>query len=100
MQSATSGSQHLTSNGTLRGSIQQCQEKVEQCVKDDPRGAVLVSLGAGLGIGIALGLVLGGSRQMQSHGWFDRRTAEELGQKMMANVGSWIPDSISNRFSS
>lgn len=101
MQPTPQNTDPQVDGSTCTTAFQNSCTKVEECVKNDPRSAILLSLGAGLGIGVVLGIVLGGSTETPSErGWFDRRTAERLGQRMMANVGNWVPDSISERFTS
>ena len=69
---------------------------VENCVRDNPQYSMLLSLTAGLGVGLLVGIALGRTRQEAQQSWFDRRTAEQFGQRVLASVGNWVPDSVRN----
>ena len=85
-------------SSTFKQSLRNSCSKLERCVEKDPKTTILASLGAGLGIGVAVGVALSGSKASSRHTWLDRRTAEAIGHKMLKNLGSWVPDSVSNRF--
>ena len=70
---------------------------VEDCVRDNPQYSMLLSFGAGLGIGMLIGVALGRSRGESQQSWFDRRTAEQFGQRVLASVGEWVPDAVTKR---
>lgn len=85
---------------TLRQCMQNSCTKVEECVQKSPQSSMLVSLGAGLGVGLIIGSVLAGSRSTSNSRWFERQAAERLGERFIAQMGSMLPDAISDRFSS
>ena len=60
---ATEGAPRLNLHECLHNSA----AKFEKRLRDDPKSAVLFSLGAGLGIGVLLGLCLTGPRRSTRH---------------------------------
>lgn len=66
---------------------------VGRCIEDRPDEAVVISLLAGLAVGVALGMTLAGPRETRS--WHDRRTAEDLGNRLLSSLEQVLPDSLS-----
>lgn len=85
-----------------RPSLATCSEntlgKLEDFVQREPRAAMLASLGAGLGIGLLIGAALARADQSPRGFHVDRRSAEQLGQRLMDAISSAVPASISNYF--
>ena len=67
-------------------------QTVTQCIEDRPDEAILISLLSGLAVGVALGMALAGPRESKS--WRDRRTAEDLGSRLLSSIEQVLPDSI------
>jgi hypothetical protein len=85
-------------NGSLGQCVKNSCSKLEQRIQRQPQSTMLMSLGAGVGVGILIGTMLGGSRS-NSRNWFERETAERLGQRLMSQMGDLLPNSITDRFS-
>jgi len=71
-------------------------EQVRDMVRDNAGRSVLIALGAGLGVGLVIGSALGGGRR--SSRWFDRSTAESIGQRWLNKMEGLVPNSVSERF--
>lgn len=82
----------------IRQRVKNSCDKVGGCVQENPRTSMLISLGAGLSLGVALGAMLAGSRAGGNR-WYERRTAEHLGERLLSQMGTWLPDAISDRLS-
>lgn len=83
----------------LRTAVANSCSKVEACVRDNPQLSMLLSLGMGLGVGLLAGLALAQPQNHAPHGWFDRRTAQRIGDRMLDNFGSWVPDAVTRQMS-
>lgn len=83
--------------GTLRQSVQNSCTKVGECVQKNPQSSMLISLGVGLGVGVVVGSLLGNSRSSSSR-WFERQNAQRLGERLIAQMSSLVPDAVSDRF--
>lgn len=66
---------------------------VTRCIEDRPDEAVVLSLLSGLAVGVAIGIALGAPREKQS--WYDRRTAEDLGNRLLSSLEQVLPESLS-----
>lgn len=67
-------------------------ERVTQCIQDWPDESVLLSLVGGLAVGVVVGMAIAGPES--SRRWRDRRTAEGLGNRLMAAIDRGLPDSV------
>ena len=90
-------SDHNVDARSLRTAARSSCTKIEDCLRDNPQYSMLLSLGAGLGMGLLVGVALARSRQESQQSWFDRRTAEQFGQRVLANVDNWVPDAVTKR---
>ena len=70
-----------------------------ECVSSHPGSAMLVTFGVGFGIGLLIGHALSEPSSPPSR-WYDLRTAEKLGRRILDNVSAALPDSLSSRLMS
>jgi hypothetical protein len=76
------------------------REGMSQCTREHEGTALMVSLAAGFGVGLVLGCAIMSS--VSSHrrptSWRDRLTAEGIGRKIMDQIETMIPETLSQRF--
>ena len=79
--------QHYAAQGT---------ERMQEIIQDNAGKSMLLAFAAGLGVGVLVGTAIGGSSQ--SSRWWDRQTAESLGQRVLDKLGTMVPDALAERF--
>lgn len=70
-------------------------DRMQEIVQDNAGKSMLIALVSGLGVGILIGTAIGGSRH--SSRWWDRSTAEGLGQRILEKFEGIVPAAISER---
>ena len=91
--------QSHNSRSSIADAVHESYAKAEKCIRHQPESAMLISLATGMGVGLAIGLLLSRPNPSPSYGWFDRRSAERVGHRIMDAIGGIIPDAISDRLS-
>jgi hypothetical protein len=80
-----------------QGYLERGNEQLRGMVADHEGQTVLVALALGFGIGVALGYAMAGPSQHESSRWIDRKTAEELGRKLMHKMDQYLPEAVTSR---
>ncbi|TWU27681.1 hypothetical protein [Bythopirellula polymerisocia] len=70
-------------------------DRMQHVVHDNAGSSMLIALASGLGVGILIGTAIGGSRQ--SAHWWNRETAENMGNRFLSKIGAMVPDALSER---
>lgn len=86
------------SSEAARERMQQGYSQVTECVASNPASALLVSFGVGFGVGVLIGYALSEASPPPSR-WYDLRTAENVGRRVLDSIAGVLPDSLSSRFS-
>lgn len=80
-----------------QGYLERGNEQLRDMVEDHEGQTVLVALALGFGIGVALGYAMAGPSQHESSRWIDRKTAEDLGRKLMHKMDQYLPEAVTSR---
>lgn len=87
-------SPHLSSREEMLGQADRVQQQMTDRVVEQPLAVLLISLGVGFGLGMMLGRAF--RPEPKTH-WYDRKSAEQLGRRLLDSMAGMVPESISKR---
>lgn len=89
---------HFSTREELQGQADQAQQQLTDTVVEQPLATLLISFGVGFGLGMMLGRAF--RRPEPKTHWYDRRSAEQLGRRLLDSMSGVVPESISKQFQS
>jgi hypothetical protein len=88
-------SSHFSSREELQAQADQMQQQMTDRVVEQPLAAVLISFGVGFGLGMLLSRAFH-HPEPKTH-WYDRKSAEQLGRRLLDSMAGMVPESVSKR---